>query len=470
MRGAPILAFASGALIALTRPDSAAVAAPFLLLWGLSPLVARWVSRPPRLSPIPRLSRVDVGTLRSTARRTWRFFEAFAGPADHDLPPDNFQEDPTPVVAHRTSPTNVGLYLLSTVVARDFGWLGTLDMLSRLEATLQTMGRLERFRGHFYNWYDTGSLRPLEPRYVSTVDSGNLAGHLLVLGNACASAIHRPLLDPEALFGIEDALLLVGEARSASPTTAAPRRSRSASSTRPVMRWLPSLREPPTSPATWVHRLRQLADLADSLVDMARALTAERGDGDQADLLVWTEATRAAITSHERDLLTIMPWAPHLPAALSAFAAAPPEATEAIRTLLSSCPSPAELADLGKAAAAELTALRDARVRDGGGHGHGTGLIDDTIAALTASSVASERLADRLRAVTALAKAMFGAMDFGFLFDPTRKLFSIGYRVTDGSLDPSGYDLLASEARLTSFIAIAKGDVPVSHWFHLGRP
>ena len=205
-------------------------------------------------------------------------------------------------------------------------------------------------------------------------------------------------------------------------------------------------------------------------MDIARTLTAERGDGEHADLLAWAEATRAAIASHERVLLTLMPWAPHLAAALSPFATAPPEAIKAIGALLSSSPGPAELADLGEAAARELTALRDARMRERPAHGDDTALVDETIAALTASSVACRGLVDRLAAVTTLTKAMFGAMQFGFLFDATRKIFSIGYRITDGSPDPSGYDLLASEARLTSFIAIAKGDVPVSHWFHLGRP
>ena len=270
MRGALVLAVAGGVLVAVTRPDRAALAAPFLLLWALSPLVARWVSRPPRSSPIPLLSPQDARTLRSTARRTWRFFEAFVGPADSDLPPDNFQEDPKPVLAHRTSPTNVGLYLLSTVAARDFGWLGSLEMLARLEATLATMTRLERFRGHFYNWYDTGSLRPLEPRYVSTVDSGNLAGHLLVLGNACASAIHRPLFDPEALAGIEDALLLVGEAASAldggRPTQTVTLGH--LDETRQAL--AAALREAPTSAPTWATRLRQLAVLANTLVDIAQ--------------------------------------------------------------------------------------------------------------------------------------------------------------------------------------------------------
>ena len=131
------------------------------------------------------VSEADARALRLIARRTWRYFETFVTADDQMLPPDNFQEDPRPVLAHRTSPTNMGLYLLSAVSARDFGWSGTFEFVERAEATLATMNRLERFRGHFYNWYDTRDLRPLDPRYVSTVDSGNLAAHLIALANAC---------------------------------------------------------------------------------------------------------------------------------------------------------------------------------------------------------------------------------------------------------------------------------------------
>ena len=137
------------------------------------------------------------------------------------MPPDNFQEDPHPVVAHRTSPTNLGLYLLATVAARDFGWLGTVDTVERLEATLQTMLRLERFRGHFYNWYATRDLRPLDPRYVSSVDSGNLAGHLITLAQACREMI-TPRPPGAALAGIEDAVSLVRESLDALAARAGP--------------------------------------------------------------------------------------------------------------------------------------------------------------------------------------------------------------------------------------------------------
>ena len=152
------------------------------------------------------MSDADAEALRRTARRTWRFFETFVTPADNMLPPDNFQDNPSPAIAHRTSPTNLGLYLLSVVSARDFGWIGTDRAIDRIEATLATMSGLQRFRGHFHNWYDTRDLRPLDPRYVSTVDSGNLAGHLIALANACREWKAHPLADDRRLDGVTDAL------------------------------------------------------------------------------------------------------------------------------------------------------------------------------------------------------------------------------------------------------------------------
>ena len=173
----------------------------------------RALGEPPRAGgrTVP-LSHDDARTLRLIARRTWRFFTTFVTAESRALPPDNFQETPQPVVAQRTSPTNIGLYLLSAVAARDFGWVGTLDAVDRIEATLRTVKGLEHHRGHLYNWYDTRDCRPLEPRYVSSVDSGNLAGALLTLGNACREMIDQPVIGPAALAGIEDAALLLREA------------------------------------------------------------------------------------------------------------------------------------------------------------------------------------------------------------------------------------------------------------------
>jgi len=373
MSGGVALAAAAAAAVAWRRPEAWPIALPFLLLWAASPLAARWISLPRRPERARALSPGDARALRLIARRTWRFFATFVGPADHALPPDNFQEDPTSVVAHRTSPTNLGLYLLSVVAARDFGWLGTVDAVERLEATFETMSRLERFRGHFYNWYDTKDLRALDPKYVSSVDSGNLAGHLIALAHACQEMIDRPLLCGAACAGIADTALLVREAA---------RARGDAHLGAALDAFTTAIGEPPETPEAWAVRLEDLAARAETVATVARAPADE-----DPEILAWVEALRASLASHARDL---------------------------------------DAADSG------------AVIR-------------------------------RLTVLARSAEAFVAAMDFAFLFDPVRKLFSIGYRVADGSLDPGRYDLLASEARLTSFIAIAKGDVPVSHWFRLGR-
>jgi cyclic beta-1,2-glucan synthetase len=386
MAGAPVIA-AAAALVAWGAGGGAwPLAAPFVALWLLSPAVARWVSRPPGLAGHGPVSDADSHALRLTARRTWRFFESFVSAADHMLPPDNFQEDPAPVLAHRTSPTNLGLYLLSVASARDFGWIGTHEAIERLEATLATMHGMARFRGHFYNWYDTRNLRPLDPRYVSSVDSGNLAGHLIALANACREWRTRPQDVASCLAGLADAVDL---AREEASRLQGGRRTQTvplgqlddalaalASAARPAA----TARDDPA------QLLAGLAVQAETMADIARALAIERGDDDGADMLFWAQASLNAIETHRRDLRSA------------------PEATHA-----------------------RLAALEDA------------------------------------------ARSMALAMEFGFLLDPERKLLAIGYLMPEGTLDTNCYDLLASEARLASFVAIAKGDVPARHWFRLGR-
>ena len=415
MAGGVAIAAAAAVLILAEKPGAAWIAAPFIVLWLLSPVVARWVSLPPPESAAEQLSPADVRSLRLTARRTWRFFEAFVGPEDHGLPPDNFQDDPTPVVAHRTSPTNIGMYLLATVTARDFGWIGTLEMVERLETTLATIGNLERFRGHLYNWYDTHDLRRLDPAYVSSVDSGNLAGHLLALSNACRQIIDQPIPVAAALAGIGDGIALTREAAGAIGDD---RRSQTL-----TRRHLAEALGPPTdisaavpaTPEAWAARLVELSAYVRTLSDTAAAFTAERGEAPEGDLVTWAEAARLAVSSHARDLAVLQP-----PSHVTAF------------------PTIAEMSDPPIGAA-----------------GNGT--------------PAAAMLVRRLQAIADQAQRLFREMDFSFLFDPTRKLFSIGFRVQDGTLDPSYYDLLASEARLASFLAIAKGDVDPDHWFRLGR-
>lgn len=287
-------------LLALARSNAWIVAAPFIVAWIASPGVALLASRPP--SPAGRFppSETDLRRLRLTARRTWRYFEAFVTPADNMLPPDNFQEDPD-AVAHRTSPTNLGLYLLSATAARDCGWLGTVEAVERLEATLSTMGRMARFRGHFYNWYATQDLRPLDPPYVSSVDSGNLAGHLIALANAARQWAATPLGGAQALAGVADALGILAEEAEAL------RRGAGGQGTwRHFEAELGRMREAldsasvagPPSAERWAGLTAQAARLADA----AQTIAIDRGDPQGEDLLFWAQAVGRSIASHRRDL------------------------------------------------------------------------------------------------------------------------------------------------------------------------
>ena len=210
MRSAVGMAIAAALLVAASG-GSWLFAAPFLVLWLGSPLLAWWVSLPPRDLGRERFSESDAREFRQLARRTWLYFEKFAGGDNNFLPADNFQETPRPEIARRTSPTNIGLSLLATVSANDLGWIGIAEMTERLEKTFSTLQRFERFRGHLYNWYDTTDLRPLEPRYVSTVDSGNLAGHLIALKQACLDKQSGPMSFDWARDGLEDTLDLLAE-------------------------------------------------------------------------------------------------------------------------------------------------------------------------------------------------------------------------------------------------------------------
>jgi cyclic beta-1,2-glucan synthetase len=425
MAGGVAVAAVAGVLVLLLGPASIPLALPFVVLWLLAPLIARWVSLPPAEADGHQLSAADAGALRLVARRTWRFFEAFVGPDDHHLPPDNFQEDPQPVVAHRTSPTNIGMYLLSVVTARDLGWIGTLETVERLEATLATVGSLQGTHGHLYNWYDARDLRALEPLYVSSVDSGNLCGALLAVAGACQEMLDRPLPIAAALAGIDDAIRLTQEAAGAigdeRRTQTVDRRHLAE-----ALGAFAVAAAVPQGPSEWAARLRELESQARTLADVAAALTAERGDGPESPLVTWADAARRSVESHARDLAYLGP-------AFAAVGAGDPLHPDGI-----ALPTISELSDV---------------------------LPPDP----SGGAPALPTLGRRLQGIADRARQLFRDTDFSFVFDPTRKLLSIGYRVLDGALDPSYYDLLASEARLASFLAIAKGDVAADHWFRLGR-
>ena len=200
---APIVALASGSLLAVRQPTQLPWALPIIALWLAAPWIAWWISQPIR-SPAPDLTAEQLSLLRSIARKTWHFFETFVTAEENWLPPDNFQETPSARIASRTSPTNMGLALLANLAARDFGYLSLGGLIRRTRNTLSTMQRLERTRGHFYNWYETRTLQPLHPLYVSSVDSGNLAGHLLTLGSGLREQADERIVTPQVFAGLKD--------------------------------------------------------------------------------------------------------------------------------------------------------------------------------------------------------------------------------------------------------------------------
>ncbi len=438
------LGAAAGILFLAFKPTAWPVAAPFVLLWLLSPVLAWRVSLPPRVPQEKILAPEEARELRLTARRTWRFFEATVTEQDNALPPDNFQEDPDPVVAHRTSPTNLGLYLLSTMVAHDFGWIGVVEMAERLEATLKTMNRMQRVRGHFFNWYDTRDLRPLDPMYVSTVDSGNLAGHLIALAQGCRGLLDRPLVNSERTEGIRDAVLLLLDAAERTAhlqrtQTVTPEQLHQAAE-----ELLELLDEVPTALPDWFGRLEEIEAQAEVLLDIARTLSSDGGAA-ESEILVWAAAARDSVRSHVLDVETAMPWVGRFES----------------ESLAATNPTPSRLPRVARAIKRQV----ESRLIDGATEGER--LAPDQLEGL---EPAAEVLLHRLSGLALLAERMAQSMDFRFLFDRSRKLFSIGYRVADGTPDPSCYDMLASEARLASFLAVAKGDVSPRHWFLLGRP
>ena len=479
MAGGVALGAAAAVFVGFAGHGAGLIAAPFVLLWILSPAVARWASLPPPSAGSKSLLLADALALRLIARRTWRFFETFVTTEDNMLAPDNFQEDPKPALAHRTSPTNLGLYLLSAIAAHDFGWIGAHETVDRMEATLETMSRLELFRGHFYNWYDTRDLRPLDPKYVSSVDSGNLAGHLIAFGNACREIIGRPIADSSSRSGIQDAVALTRESLPAlagdlRAHTVTPKQLDEALDAISAV-----LQSDPRTPASVAAQLAELGLHADSVIDIAQTLTTERGDGAGAELLAWAGAIRASIDSHRREVELLMPWA----SLLTLDAGIAPVAKEAdgispdglFGTLFDSIPTLGDLPDRCAKAIGILACRKTGLTAKIGEVGEtaatagSSARYDELAEALARAADAARALERRLTALGAIAGRMFDAMKFDFLFDPARHLFSIGYRVADGRLDANYYDLLASEARLASFVAIAKGDVPALHWFRLGR-
>ena len=452
----PVLALAGTALVWWVRPAALPVGAGLLGLWLFAPEIARWLGQPPRARG-EVLRAKDRRRLRRIARRTWLFFETFVGPGDQWLPIDNYQAAPLEQTAHRTSPTNIGMMLLSTLAAYDLGYLGQSELVLRLRSAVDTLERLTHYQGHLLNWYETRNLQPLLPRYVSTVDSGNLAGALLALAEGCRAAARAPVLRPALGAGLTDTLDVLQEvidSASVSPTDGlAPAMAR-------IRR---ALEAPWDSPQDAYARLCALAD--DTAAELDQALIALLESGTyrhEAESLhalhTWMDTFHQQLRQVRQELEVLLPWL-----ALTGEPAVGGEdlpAAPALHEIPGACRDRLEALDrweAGHRAKGELSqALQGSaqRVRE----------------ALGQAATTARTLHDDLVSVARRAEAQVQGMDFGLLYDHERKLFRIGYNVTLDQVDSHHYDLLASEARLASYLAIVKREVPESHWYALGRP
>ena len=420
----PASALAIAAWIAQVHPGTLVVAGPILVLWLLAPALTWWISR----TPARRAAALSDGQLQflgRLARRTWAFFEASVGPEDNWLPPDNVQEQPLYVVAHRTSPTNIGLSLLANLSALDFGYVTAATFIDRSDATLTTLASLDRHRGHFFNWYDTLTLQPLAPRYVSTVDSGNLAGHLLVLAEGMRMLIDAPVLNPRVFDGLADTFGVLCEHAAVDSHDAFPmfRAALMAARTQP--------------PRDLQSAHTALLALHDAAVGLSN------GTPDPAsEAASWARMLLAQCRDALADLAWCAPW----------LAASAPGQGGSTPDGLSAMPS---LRELTRSSAARATG--------------GDGATD--LQSPTSLQLAARRAAERVEQLGRCAKLAcdLAAMEYDFLYDRARHLLSIGYNVDERRLDDGYYDLLASEARLCSFVAIAQGELPQESWFALGR-
>ncbi|HEX4227076.1 MAG TPA: glucoamylase family protein [Bryobacteraceae bacterium] len=408
----PALAVLLG-LALILRPGAAPYALPFIIAWACSPLLSKWLNRSPH-SEEQELGRSDRLFLRQTALRTWRYFANFSNEGNHWLIPDNVQEDPHKG-AERISPTNLGFLLNARQAAVEFGYLTVTEFVVQTEASLATMAQLRRQFGHFLNWYDNISLEPLEPQFISSVDSGNLAASLWTLKQGCIDLLHEPIIRKNALEGLADHFRLAGRANS-----------------------FPAWDGRRTDEAAWLPRILNLS------IEVGNSW--------------WPGEIETRIEALRYEAQAYLPWLlpeyeplRKLPAAVFSLPAKPltfetagnyyREVASRLAAMTVTAGIPSEVLSLMSRLREELTECRER----------------------------ANAVAIRLRSIAERSDRLIREMDFKSVFDKRRKLLSIGYQVDSGQLSKSCYDLLGSEARIATFIAVAKGDVPEENWFRLGR-
>jgi cyclic beta-1,2-glucan synthetase len=454
---------------------------PVLLLWVASPFLAWWIDRPFNTELLP-LKQSQINLLHQVARRTWGFFERFVGPEDHWLPPDHYQESPVDTIAHRTSPTNIGFLLTSTLAAFDLGYLGQLGLATRLATTMETLAVLVRFRGHFMNWYDTMTLQPLQPRYISTVDSGNLAASLIITAQACKTISEVPILRWELWQGYLDAISNLDK------TLSGMRKGEFSHQVVDINQKIAAVREEILAtkfqPERWYATYLKVT--GPFWQDLSKRLTVLVMVGRPAFDLETLKKLQEDIAQEElhhqvlhQSFTELVPWIPLFEDPPLLFGENP---FVTLMTVLRTC-LPVNLAlsqvhnrmEEAFQLINELhnylaeNELRDDKKIEDLTVNQARDWLKNLGDALIRADANAESLGAKFTRVMELAEQFVNEMDFCFLYHSQRRLFHIGFNLATGQLDQNFYDLLASEARITSIIAIAKGDVPQSHWMQLSR-
>jgi cellobiose phosphorylase len=424
-------------------------AAIFVALWAISPAVIRWLDQsvtPPDTHDIPV---EDRAFLHGLSRKTWRYFDDLVGPDTHWLPPDNSQLSLHIEVAQRTSPTNIGLWLTSALAAHDFGYLSSDELLRRSAETLATLGRLEKYEGHLLNWYDTRTLEPLIPRYVSTVDSGNLLAGLWVIEQGFQDILRAPVMGPACLKGLADIVSILEGICGTDPSVRAP------------LRTLRRLVHGKVK-GDLIARLRLAVNPVQQLQEIGRW-----PDATGEDRAYWVACLDRELTSWSETVQRYLPWMEtlaHLPD--SFLRELGDDAVKLRHRALHSAPS---LLTLAGAAATPVERLLS-RPRAAGIRPEIRDWLDRLGEEFRAARANAVQAVQDYEALGNSARQLSAGMNMGLLYDKNRRLFGIGYQVGSPLEFSSYYDLLASECRLASLVAIAKGDVPMEHWFALGRP
>ncbi|MEP7352546.1 MAG: glucoamylase family protein [Acidobacteriota bacterium] len=438
------------ALFLLALKGSFAPAVAYLGVWIAAPWLMRWLGgNGPAIWSEP-ISREDVAFLRSLARRTWRYFDDLVGEESNWLPPDNSQLALHVEVAKRTSPTNIGLWFNAAMAAHDFGYLTSDEYVRRCTASFVTLQKLQRYEGHLLNWYDTQSLQPLQPQFVSTVDSGNLICSLWVLSRSCDEMVKTPILGPEIFSGLADTIANLETAAAGD------------SSLRVALLGLSNTVRGKSSGIERIGQLRLISFHSAQLKAMKR-WSSQSGD----EMTYWALKLATELDSWSQTIDQYLSWMELLSGPSDELLRRlEGRAVDLRRQALGFIPSLQELSEGPPETVAQLLSWR------------GTAELAPELAdwldrvdrEYRGARERARTLLSGIAALRAESDTLAQSINMKFLYDPARRLFGTGYAVGNPLVFNSHYDLLASECRVASLVAIAKGDVPADHWFELGRP